>query len=221
MRAKDLINYTIPPLKLTDDVDRALQWMGEFHIQELPVVDQGKFLGLFNENLLFDELSEVKKIADIQLVGSHVFVDQNEHYYDVIKAAYDSSSNLVAALDENQEYVGSITIQDVVEAFSKMSSIQSPGTIIVIAMNIQDYSMTEISRIVESEDGKVLSSFIENFEGQSGNIRVTLKVDPNSSATVVSSLQRHGYNIVSTFGQEAEDVSQKERFDILLKYLDI
>ena len=221
MRAKDLINYTIPPLKLTDNVERAQQWMSEFHIHELPVVDQGKFIGLFNENLLFDEVDNVKTIADVQIIGAHVFVDQNEHYYDVIKKAYDSSSNLVAVLNEKQEYLGAITIQDVVEAFSKMSSIQSPGTIIVLSMNIQDYSMTEISRIVESEDAKVLSSFIENFDGVSGNIRVTLKIDPRSSQTVISSLQRHGYIIVSIFGRESEDLSQKERLDTLMRYLDI
>ncbi|WP_109832966.1 CBS domain-containing protein [Reichenbachiella versicolor] len=221
MRAKDLINYSIPPLKLKDNVDRAQQWMGEFHIHELPVVDQGKFLGLFNENLLFDEFSGAETIEDIQIVGSQVFVDQNEHYYDVIKRAYDSNSNLVAVVNENEEYIGAITIQDVVEAFSKMSSIQSPGVIIIISMNIQDYSMTELSRIVETEDGKVLSSFIEDFEGQSGTIRVTLKIDPHSSNAVISSFGRHGYNIVSTFGLENEDDYQKERLDTLLKYLEI
>lgn len=221
MRAKDLINYTIPPLKLKDNVVKAQSWMSEFHVHELPIVENGKFLGFFNENLLFDHFTGAEKIEDYQFMGTGLFVDQNEHYYELLKKAYEASSNLVAVLDENQKYLGSVTIQDVVEAFSKMSSINSPGTIVVISLTQADYSMTELSRIIESEGGKILSSFVENNDQQPGKIRVTIKLNLENASTIISSLERFGYTISSIFGKGDEEMIEKERLDTLLRYLKV
>ncbi len=221
MRAKDLINYTIPPLKLTDEVDKAISWMQEFHVHELPVIENGKFLGLFNENLIFDFEEEPKQVGDYQLVSAHLFVNQDEHYYEVLKKAYEASANLVAVVNADQDYIGSVAIQDVVEAFSKMSSINSPGTILVLTIPILDYSMTEIGRIVESEGGKILSSFTENIEGQPENIRLTLKLNSNNVSSIISSLERYEYKISSIFGQEDDSNIERERLDTLMKYLNV
>ncbi|MBU2915600.1 MULTISPECIES: CBS domain-containing protein [Reichenbachiella] len=220
MIARDLINYTIPPLKPTDNISKAQNWMSEFHVHELPVVDNGKFIGIFNENLIFDQVEDAELIQEFHLLSAHLYVDQNEHYYEVLKKAYEASSNLVAVLNEDKDYIGSITIQDVVEAFSKMSSINSPGSIIVISMSMMDYSMAEISRIVESEGGKILSSFIEHAD-QTENIRLTLKVNLENASSIVSSFQRFGYNIASVFGKGQEHQIDQERLDTLLHYLKV
>ncbi|MFY0626484.1 MAG: cbs domain containing protein [Reichenbachiella sp.] len=221
MTAKDLINYTIPPLKLTDDVEKALIWMQEFHVHELPVIDDGKFLGLFNENLLFDIVEDTKVVGDIQLVSTHLAVHQDEHYYEVLKKAYEASSTLVAVLNNEDTYIGAVTIQDVVEAFSKMSSIHSPGTILVLTLSAHDYSMTEIGKIVESEGSKILSSFTENIDNEPDKIRLTLKLNTNNVNSVVSSFERYGHSITSIFGQEDESNIEKERLDTLMKYLSV
>ncbi|PIB37252.1 hypothetical protein BFP72_18475 [Reichenbachiella sp. 5M10] len=220
MIARDLINYTIPPLKPTDKIKKARNWMNEFHIHELPVVDQGEFIGIFNEDLLFDHVEGAQRIEEFHMLSAHLYVDQNEHYYEVLKKAYESSSNLVAVLNEEKKYIGCITVQDVVEAFSKMSAINSPGTILVISMNMIDYSMSEIGRIVESEGGKILSSFIENTD-ESGAIRLTLKLNLQNGSHIISALQRFGYQISSIYGKGEEDKFEKERLDTLLRYLKV
>ena len=221
MRAKDLINYTIPPLKVTDKIEKALEWMRELHVHELPVVEDGKFLGLFNENLFIDVKADAEVVGDFQLISSHLFVNQDEHYYEVLKKAYDASSNLVAVVKEDNTYIGSVTIQDVVEAFSKMSSIHSPGTIIVLGMPASEYSMTEIGRIVESENGKILSSFVEQIEEDQDRIRVTIKINLDTANPIVSAFERYGYTVASIFGKENDNDLDKERLDTLMRYLKI
>ncbi|UXP33701.1 CBS domain-containing protein [Reichenbachiella agarivorans] len=220
MIARDLINYTIPPLKPSDKVSKAKRWMNEFHIHELPVVQNGEFVGIFNENLLFDQVQGAHRIEEFHLLSAHLHVDQNEHYYEVLKRAYEASSNIVAVLNEEKKYIGCVTIQDVVEAFSKMSAINSPGTIIVASMSMSDYSMAEISRIVESEGGKILSSFIENAN-QAGMIRLTLKLNLENGSNIISSLQRFGYKITSIYGKGEESTFEKERLDTLMRYLKV
>ena len=84
-----------------------------------------------------------------------------------------------------------------------------------------DYSMTELSRIIESEGGKILSSFIENNEQQPGKIRVTIKLNLENGSAIISALERFGYTISSIFGKGDEELIEKERLDTLLRYLKV
>lgn len=221
MRAKDLINYTIPPLKLSDKVEKAKTWMNEFHVHELPVVENGSFLGIFTESLLFDQIDNVDLIEDFHFVNDKLSIDQDEHYYEVLKNAYEANSNMVAVLDNQGQYLGVIMIQDVIEAFSKMVSITSPGSIIILSMAMIDYSMAEIARIVESEGAKVLSSFIEMDSKDAERIKLTLKLNQENSTLIVSTFQRFGYNVSTIFGKGEEEGFEKERLDTLMRYLQI
>ena len=54
MIAKELINHMIPPLKLTDTAAYAIAWIEEFRTKELPVVNNGEFLGLINDEQILD-----------------------------------------------------------------------------------------------------------------------------------------------------------------------
>ena len=92
MTAKDIINYTIPPLKLSDNVEKAQKWMGEFHTNEFPVVDGGKYYGIFNESLIFDQQLTGRVISDFKLKGTGISVSPEEHYYEILKKSY--SENL-------------------------------------------------------------------------------------------------------------------------------
>lgn len=221
MTAKDLINYTIPPLKLSDDIEKAQQWMREFHTREFPVVDGGKYYGVFSEDLIFDDKNNKEKISEYPLIGQDISVFPQEHYYEILKKSYAQNLNLVAVIDYNNTYIGVISIQDVVEAFSKMSSIRSPGAILVIPMKQIDYSLSEIARIIESEYGKILSSFIENHPDDSSMIRLTIKLNVENAKNIISALERFGFTISSIFGKEDEDQIEQERLDTLMKYLKI
>jgi predicted transcriptional regulator len=222
MIAKDLINYTIPPLKRTDTVAKAQQWMSEFHTSEFPVVDQGQYHGIFSEQLILDTPSYAsKQIGDFDLFAPGISVSPDEHYYEILKKYYAENINLIAVIDSENQYQGVISIQDVVEAFAKMSSIRSPGTILVIPMKQIDYSLTEIARIVESEYGKILSSFIENHPEDPSMIRLTLKLNVENANGIIAALERFGFTISSIFGKEDEDLIEKERLDSLMKYLKI
>ena len=220
MTAKDLINYTVPPLKLSDTVEKAQQWMTEFHTSEFPVVVEGEYFGLFNEDLILDSKNQKSLVGEFELKGREITVASDEHYYEILNKAYSENLNLIAVV-ENNEFLGVITIQDVVEAFSKMSAIRSPGAIIVISIAQIDYSMAEISRIIESEYGKILSSFIENDPEDTSKILVTIKLNIETATTIISTLERFGFVISSVFGKETVDYAEQERLDTLLKYLKI
>jgi acetoin utilization protein AcuB len=55
MTTLQLIDNTIPQLRLPDSVAKALQLMNDFKITHLPVVSEDKFLGIISEEDLLDE----------------------------------------------------------------------------------------------------------------------------------------------------------------------
>lgn len=221
MTAKDLINYMIPPLKPSEPVEKAIEWMRELHLNELPVVENGQFFGIFTESLLYDSDPEKPLISDFELLGSSLYLKGNEHYYELLKNAYDQGLNLVAVVDENEKYLGVVSILDVVSAFSKMSAINSPGSIITLSLPMIDYSMAEISRIIEAESGKILSSFVEANPEDNSKIRLTVKLNIENATNIISALERFGYLVVSKYGVSSDSDIEQERLDTLMKYLQI
>jgi hypothetical protein len=81
--------------------------------------------------------------------------------------------------------------------------------------------MAEISRIIESEYGKILSSFIENHPDNTSKLLITIKLNVENANNIISALERFGFVISSVYGKEVEDNVEQERLDTLLKYLKI
>lgn len=50
MYAIDLISFAVPPLKLTDSGEKAVNWMTDFQVRHLPLVDAGQLVGVLSED---------------------------------------------------------------------------------------------------------------------------------------------------------------------------
>lgn len=221
MIAKELINHMIPPLKPNDEVTKAISWMEELRVSELPVVEDGKFLGILNEDLILDDNSQEELVHNLVLTGNNSFLKEQSHYYEILKLSNDESVSLVAVLDDDDNYLGVVSIRDVVEAFAQTSSIKSPGAIFILSMNVTDYSLTEISRLVESNDAKILSSHTAVDADDTSIVRLTLKINTEDASRVLATLERFGYTVETQFSKQVLEDNDKDRYDILMKYLQI
>jgi CBS domain-containing protein len=221
MQAYEFINNLIPPLKLTDKASMALSWMEEIRTDVLPVVDQGKFLGLIRDEIIF-ELNDPEKIISsipLEAEGCSVFMDK--HIYDVMRVASEFHSNLVAVLDRDKNYIGVVTMEDSIAAFADSLSIQSMGGVLILSMYMTDYHLSEISRLVESENSKILSSFITSDPLDENKIKLTLKLDKSDLRHIKATLERFGYKIIDHYEEETGISSEEDRIGNLLRFLDI
>jgi CBS domain-containing protein len=221
MQAYKFINNLIPPLKLSDKTGKALSWMEEIRINNLPVVDNGVFVGLVNGDLIFDLNNPETLISELTLENSGCWVFADQHIYDVLRVSSEHHSNLVAILDRNSTYLGVVTMEDSISAFAESLSIQSHGSVMILSMNMNEYSLAEISRIIESENGKVLSSFISTDPLDNNKIKLTLKIDKPELRHIKATLERFGYRILDQYQQVEEASSEEERIGNLLRFLDI
>ncbi|MGF1637438.1 MAG: cbs domain containing protein [Cyclobacteriaceae bacterium] len=221
MIAQELINQMVPALKFTDTAEKAIIWMEELKTNQLPVVESLSFKGFVYEDSLL-ELSDLDRlIGEVQMQNQNCFVFKGQHFFDILKMGHEHASNMVAIIDNNEEYLGVTSLQDTVKAFSATASIQSHGSIMIISTRYIDYSLNEISRIVESNNAKIMSCFISPDPQDSSKVLLTLKVNSTDTSSISVTLERNNYKIVARFHQEDRDLQSRDRIDNLLKFIDI
>lgn len=221
MVAVELINHMIPPLKLTDDGHKAIVWMEELRMNQLPVIEKGVFKGFITEDIILERNESKIPISEYSLDGIDCFVTSDQHFYDVLKAASDHDLQMVAVLNQEGHFEGVIALEDTINAFAESTAVQEPGAILVMIMNQRDYSLAELSRIIEAEDVKILSSTVNNDPKDYAFLRVTLKLNKTEVSHVTASLERFGYKIIGRFQEEELKSNDQERFDLLMRYLNI
>jgi len=211
----------IPPLKKSDPATKATTWMEKLRINQLPVLEHGNYCGLISEELILEDNDDTKTVAEYQLQGQSSIVNENQHFYDVLKVGSDHGGQLVAVVDESQTFLGVISIKDTVTAFAQSAAVQSPGGIIILSLKQIDYSLSEISRLVESEGAKILGSIVNNDLLDASMIKLTLKINKTDLGSIIATFERFDYKIIAKFEDSKMDADDKERLDILFKYLDI
>lgn len=221
MQAYEFINNLIPPLKLTDRAGMALTWMEEIRTDSLPVTDQRIFLGFIGDEVIFELNDPDQLIGSIELEAGTCWVYSDKHIYDVLRVASENQSNLVAVLDREHSYLGVITMEDAIAAFADSLSIKSQGGVLILSMNMSDYVLSEISRLVESENTKILSSFISDDPLDSNKIKLTLKLDKPELRHVKATLERFGYRVIDHYQEESGISGEEDRIGNLLRFLDI
>lgn len=221
MIAQELINDMIPPLKMSDKAKKALGWMEELRVGHLPVVHDSAFLGFVSEDMLFETNDGERMIGNLKLDYQHCSVAYYQHFFDIIKMASDNDLEVVAVLDEHRNYMGAVSLGETLTALSQTATIQSPGGILVLSLDGYDYSMAEIARLIESDNARILGSSITNDINDPSTMKLTLKLNKTDLSSIIATLERFGYRVDARFQEEAVVSNERERLDILLKYLNI
>ncbi|WP_186753819.1 CBS domain-containing protein [Echinicola salinicaeni] len=221
MQAYEFINNMIPPLKLTDKVRMALSWMEEIRTDVLPVVEEGMFKGLVTDEMIYNFNREDILISDLPLEAEGCFVSKDKHIYDVLRVASEYQTNMVAVVDKDNIYHGVVTLEDAIAAFADSMAIQAQGGVLVLSMFMTDYSLFEIARVIESENAKILSSFLTSDPLDDSKIKVILKIDKTELRHVKATLERFGYKVIDHYQEEMTQSGEQDRLDNLLRFLNI
>jgi CBS domain-containing protein len=219
--ARDFLNVIIPPLKLSDTVKKAMDWMNQFRVNQLAVVEDGEYLGMISDDELFDSTFIEATISQFPLHYKNIYVSEYQHFYEVIKIADANRLQAIAVLDEFGKYKGMITLNDTTSALARSYAIKDPGGILVLSMKEYDYSMTEIARLIESNNTKILSSYVENDPLNPNMMKLTLKLNNADLTRIIATLERFEYDIVASFHHSEPDYDHQDRLGMLFKYLDM
>src|SRR5579863_5547338 len=85
MLARDLISMDVPPLTIHDDGKKALEWMDEFKVSHLPVIDKTNYIGLISDAEIIDLVAPTEHLSKVRKTLSKPFVFDYQHAYEVLK----------------------------------------------------------------------------------------------------------------------------------------
>jgi acetoin utilization protein AcuB len=221
MLAKDLISEVVPSLRTSDSGQTALNWMEIFRISHLPIVNNQDFLGLISDSDIYDMNQPEEPIGNHSLTLFKPFVTAEQHLFEVIGLASRLKLTVIPVLDDKNHFKGVITTTDLVRYLAGISSMDQSGGIIVLELIERDYSLSQIAQIVESNNVKILSMYVTS-PPDSTRLEVTVKVNSNELASVIRTFERYNYDVKSWItADDSMDKFYSERFDLLMKYMNI
>lgn len=220
MIARQLITDEIIPLKTSDTGSDALKWMDEYKVSHLPIVNNEVFLGMISEQDILSLNNPDSPLGNHPLSLKHPFINEHQHIYNVLTVIDELELTVIPVLDDHSKYLGCFTLKYLLHYIAKLYSIDNPGGVIILEVNEKDYSLTEISNIVESNDAKILSSFLTNHK-DSTLLEVVIKVNKIDLGAILQTFDRFGYSVKASFGREDDPEDLRERYDSLMNYLNI
>jgi acetoin utilization protein AcuB len=219
MLTVELINNNIPRLKLQDTASKALQLINDFRVTHLPVIADEKYLGLISE----EDLQDADEKMPIELMQEN-FIDaavhENEHFLTAVTCCNQYDTTVVPVVNEEKELVGVITSPDLLKALGNFAGTNEIGGIIVLEMERSQFAISEISRIVESNDATILH-LNTTVHPETGMLTVTIHANKKEIAAIVATFERYEYDVIYYFGNENFENEIHSNYRHLMNYLDI
>jgi acetoin utilization protein AcuB len=219
MLTKELINNNVPRLQLQDSVAKALQLINDYRISHLPVVSDNTFLGLISEDDLLDAEDEKLSIEVLQNNFLQAAVPANVHFLNAVSSSIQFDTTIVPVVNED-EFMGVITTTDLLKTLGNFSGADEIGGLIVLEMVRSQFAISEISRIVESNDCTILH-LNTTINDITGLLTVTLHINKREIASVIATFERYEYNVVYSFGNEKFENEINSNYKHLMHFLDI
>ena len=162
MHASSCINPEIPFLQPEDKGLTALGLMEELKLSQIPLVQNDVYLGLLDEMDLLDYECIEGHLSDIQSEIKKPFVIEEDHLFEVVGKMVSESLSILPVISIDEKYIGAIDHSAVLSALGKAEAYHSPGGVLELELSKHDYSLAEIGRLVESNDAKILLSYIQS-----------------------------------------------------------
>jgi CBS domain-containing protein len=217
---KEIISASVPSLSPNDPVYQALDLMSDFHVSNLAIVADDKLIGIISENDLLNVVDEATPLSQLENVFSKVAVHSNAHFIEAVQKINEFNLSVIPVVDKDDEYLGSITASDLLQQLGKLAGISEPGGVIVLEMEQTNFSFSELSKLVETNDAQItqLNSYTDP---QSKIFYVTMKLNKFEIADVIATFQRYDYHVKYSFGEELYENDLRSNYDHLMNYLNI
>ena len=219
MRLSEFIINDIKPLNSKSKISDLQQLFNQLTYSHMPIQDDNNiYLGCFSETDAHCFESD-KTLDDYKYAIESFFVRDSTLWLDVLEAFAVNSANIMPVLNDQNLYLGYYELKEVIGLFSESPFFSEPGGILVIEKGINDYCFSEISQIVESNNGKLLGAFVSKM--QPDLVQVTLKIGNTGLNEIIQTFRRYNYSILSGHEDDSYLESLKERSDYLDRYLNI
>jgi len=219
MLAATITVQGFPLLHLEDKVSFALQCMEDFDVQELAVVKEDYFLGIVQKADLLDT-DEAATLMVVSDQFKKIMIADTAHFLNALDLFSKHQLSILPVLNEQLECIGMIPQKSLNDALAKFLGVDSPGAIIVLSVAPYQYSLAEMSRLVESNNAQILQ-LNSYFDETNGSMIITLRINKDEAQAIIATFQRYDYQLVQYFGKTPLHNDIEAHYHHLMNYLDV
>ena len=214
----DYINNDFKAIESSENIATVQDFFAEINFSHFPIIEENIYIGCIGADDV-DNFDTDKKVANYRYALEGFFARTNMIWIDVMEVFARNHTNIMPVLDEENRYVGYYEINDVINFFTETPFLKELGNIIIIEKPVADYSMAQITQIIESNNGKLLGAFISSSTFD--KIQITVKIGLGTINEILQTFRRYDYEIISNHDEDNYLTNLKERSDYLDKYLNI
>lgn len=219
MNINNYILKDITAIRLNDSIKSAQNLFKNFPITHFPIVENNKLIGSFAE----EDAQTIENKEDILENYSYLFnpffADEKATVIELIKIFADNNATIIPVLDADKNYLGYYDLSDILEAFATSPFMQEESETIIVEKLENDYSMSEVVQIVETNGGKITGIYIS--EKLDGFVQLTIKVISDEINEIMQTFRRYDYKITSNHENDIYLEDLKNRSEYLQKYLEM
>lgn len=218
MLVTDYISKDFIPPNSNQTVGHALSLAQEFNLSHVPIFEGLSFIGNLSKEILEDN-EESTKLSELKEFNEFFYMTSNGSLLEAVQNFHTYTTNLQVVLSSELKYMGLLMIDDVISALSVMPFIAEPGAIIIVEVSQKQYSISEIAKIAESNNARIIGLFVVSY--QQDTIRIAIKLISESLASVGETFERFNYTVLHKFFNDEKEEMIKDRYEMLMKFLDI
>ena len=207
------------PFNLLTKVSEVKSFFNETVFCHFPIIKDNQLIGLISENDIKGIDEDDKSLEDFQYLFILFFIEEKNNLLEIIKVFASNETNIIPVLNNEKEYIGYYDLIEILHVFNGTPFLNNEGIVILLEKGIKDYSFSEISQIVESNNGKLLGIYIS--ETNSSTVKISLKFSSQNINEIIQSFRRYNYRVLSNHKEDYYLEDLKERTNYLRKYLNI
>lgn len=216
MNITEYILNDFNPLTTQSTVREALKLCETYPITHIPIVDDEDYIGCISQTDILTIDNKDELLINSVEIFEHFQTNDKESLLDVLKVFADNYTNILPAIT-NQRYLGYIDLNDVLDAFSQTPFLNSEGVILVIEKNTKDYTMSEVTQIIESNNGIVFGCY--ESKRSNDKVEITTKISSQEINEIIQTFRRYNYTIITENKDDIYLEELKNRSDYLQKFL--
>lgn len=222
MFVEKIVDEELKPLSPSDTVAETREVMQDWQSDTLPVVEPAtrKLTGQIRIDQLAGLEGDEAVVSELSLEGP-ASIFPHQHVFEAARQMLRHEATYISVIDSDQTYQGVVTKKRVLEVLADMLNISASGSVISVEVDPNDYSLSELVYLIESENARILGITVEAPDEDKDHFLVSFKLNLNDTSGISQSLRRHDYRILSESHSELLQFDMTDRADELMRYLDV
>jgi hypothetical protein len=156
-------------------------------------------------------------IAELANEWEDFSIQASSYWLDALEKVLLADADIIPVVDEQRLFLGYYLLEDLELFLARTPFLTEGGTVIVVSVSKEAYSISQLTQVVEANNARVLGVMLTADHGT--RIEITLKVVTESMSALLIELRRYDYSIESALYEDLFAQQLKERSDYFEKFL--